>query len=95
MEIFKTEEEVREICGFVPTDTYQALKRYVEDGIEPGGFLMACLTNDFSYAVARADANNTRCLKAISLMIHWAIPHKAHGSTQRVDEWLKGGYKDV
>ena len=42
----------------IPEHTKGALDRYVDHGLEPGGFLTAVLTNDLFGAVARADSEN-------------------------------------
>ena len=54
----------------IPDHMHGAVIRYVEDGIEPGGFLEAVLCNDLKGAVMRADAiNKARLFNAETNMI--------------------------
>lgn len=66
-----------------------ALRRYVLDGIQPGGFLMSVLSNDLAGAVMRADAVNRRILGEIVEVIQWVLPQAAWGSPQAVWQWMR------
>lgn len=81
-------------CGPVPPNVYDAIQRYVEHGVEPGGFVRACLENDLRGAVSRADAKNKDYLQQICYMMNAAIPSMAHGSEKKVRTWLDGGWKE-
>lgn len=72
----------------VPIHTLDALKRYVEHGIPPGGFLIAVLSNDLKRAFSRADDINIANMYAIVKYIYNNIPSKAWGSPERVSEWI-------
>jgi hypothetical protein len=67
------------------------LQLYVEQGIEPGGFMRALLCNDLRGAVARADAAN------IARIPHWVVwmennlPGAAWGSVQNYENWIARG----
>ncbi len=74
---------------FMPRETWEALCRYVEEGIETGGFLRAALANDFIDAVCKADLRNGHCLRHIAQYIHCDLPHECHGSYEKVDTWIK------
>ena len=56
-------------CKVIPELIIDALVRYGEKGIPPGGFLMAVLTNNFSESVFRADDYNRMILYEISIFI--------------------------
>ena len=75
----------------VPEHTMEALMRYVNDGIEPGGFLTAVLENDLVGAISRADILNTVHLKDIVMQVYWEIPSSAWGSAEKVKEWIERG----
>ena len=80
-------------CGPVPPAIYDAVKRYVEEGREPGGFVLACLQNDLQMAVTRADPCNRERLQEIVWMLNSAIPSVSFGSPQKVRAWLDGGWQ--
>jgi len=69
-------------------DIINSLRLYADHGIETGGFLRACLENNFQEACARADEDNVKVLREIALYIHWEIPAPCHGSPQLVQDWL-------
>jgi hypothetical protein len=66
----------------------QALLRYVNDYIPPGGFLTAVICNDLRNAVFRADAVN---IQLLSLYVRWfynIAPADCWGSAEKMAEWL-------
>ena len=72
----------------MPEAIYRGLVGYVEHG-DCGGFLAACLANDFTAAVCRADDESVQCLRPIAKFIHCEMPVRCHGSKQLVAEWRK------
>lgn len=74
----------------VPTRIREALKRYIVDRIEPGGFLRAVLENDLREAFGRADDDNREAMFAIVAYAYNEIPGISWGSPQRVADWLAG-----
>jgi hypothetical protein len=73
----------------VPVDYMAgAMQRYVEQGIEPGSFLRALLSNDLRGAIARADGMN------VARIPHWVVwmennlPGGAWGSSERYESWI-------
>lgn len=52
----------------IPEGTRGGILRYVEHGIQPGGFMTAVLCNDLRNAVGRADKDN---LVALPLIVRW------------------------
>ena len=63
------------------------MKRYIEDGIRAGGFLMACLENDLLGAMNRADVNNLPRLQEIVYWMYDEIPVGCWGSKEKVSTW--------
>lgn len=49
----------------IPQLTRDSIMRYVEHGVQPGGFLTAVLCNDLYNATGRADRENLAALPAI------------------------------
>ena len=65
-----------------------AMQRYVEQGIEPGGFMSAMLCNDLEATVMRADGMN------VVHIPHWVawmsehLPPACWGPYQRYEDWM-------
>ena len=83
--------------GFhIPARMMPGIKRYVEDGVNPGGFLTAVIENDLSRAVGAADDEN---LSNIPAYIGWFYnqgPTGCWGSKEKMKAWIKlGGMKGV
>lgn len=76
------------VSAQIPEHLEGAFHRYLEHGILPGGFLLACLENDLTEAVCRADAINIRLLPEIVSYLLQAFPTSAWGSREAVHEWV-------
>ena len=59
----------------------EGIKRYVEHGVSPGGFLTALLTNDLTGALNRADVTNQSLLA-------WTIDEDGESVTPAWIKWL-------
>ena len=66
----------------------ESLDRYVNDKIETGGFLRACLENDLTNAIGNADMENREKLWVIVNYIYNEIPASCWGSKEKVAKWL-------
>lgn len=81
----------QKFLDMLPEHMRGGMSRYMERGIPPGSFMTAILTNDFKEAFMRADAINK------AHMVEWAeyvvnyMPADAHGSMQKVREWIERG----
>ena len=71
----------------VPEHTRDGLENYLIHGIEPGGFLMAVLTNDLYGSVYRADATNITRIPHIVRFLH-TIPSICFGDKETVYMWM-------
>jgi hypothetical protein len=72
----------------VPEHTVDALVRYRDHRLTPGGFLYAVLTNDLVGAALRADHLN---FDALAHIVGWCsneLPQEAWGSEEAVKRWL-------
>lgn len=69
----------------------ESLDRYAKHRVETGGFLRACLENDFIQAASRADLENRHRLFEIASHIYNNLPAHCHGSRERVNAWLAAG----
>ena len=65
-----------------------AIKRYVENRIEPGGFLTALLSNDLMRTFARADETNGSLIREWVQWMWSDMPPNMVGSQEKVEAWL-------
>jgi len=77
--------------AWIPKETKEALDRYVNDGLEPGAFLQAVLSNDLIGACKAADENNLRAIVAIAQHIYSNVPMNIHGTKDIVRLWIQLG----
>lgn len=75
----------------LPSHMHDGMMRYIEYGIEPGGFAMAVLANDLGMAVGRADSTNGHFLKQWALFCYNDIPMDSKGSYEKVNAWIAAG----
>ncbi len=71
----------------IPGYMHGGLRRWIEDGITPGGFLCAVLENDLKEAVARADAINLQNLPNYIRYLYNYAPRGCWGSPENVEAW--------
>lgn len=67
------------------------LERYIDHGIPTGGFLRACLENDFVEACSRANFISAAQMTAIAVFLKWEMPPLSWGSAAHVDAWIEAG----
>lgn len=73
-----------------PEHVRGGLKRYIEDCVEPGSFLVAVLSNDLFGAFGKADIKNRYDMFEIVSWIYNNAPNNCHGSRDIVRAWLGG-----
>ena len=73
-----------------PASIVAAIDRFVEHRIAPGSFVRAVLCNDLAGVFRAGDDDSLRGLRDIMRYIHWEIPSGCHGSSAKVDKWLRG-----
>lgn len=76
--------------SLLPAHMQGPMQRYIEDRIEPGGFLTAVLSNDFMEAASLADETNQRYLYYIARWLYNYAPSDCYGSPEKVEAWLTG-----
>ena len=69
-------------------DTVESIDRYVNDGIPPGDFLFAVLSNNLKESFKRADSNNCRYMADIVRYLYNYVPSACWGSPESVKTWL-------
>ena len=77
--------------SLLPGHMQNSMKRYIEYGIEPGGFLYAVLTNDLMGAISKADYINQQSLHLYALFLYNNVPCSCFGSEEAVANWLSMG----
>lgn len=73
----------------IPAHTMDALNRYVNDGLPPGGFLTAVLENDLRGAVQRADDTNLPVIPIIVGYLYNRVPSHCWGGPGTVEEYCE------
>lgn len=71
-------------------DMLDAIRRYIDDRIEPGHFLAAVICNDLNEAVGRADDGNLSNLPAFVAYFYNEAPSQCWGSKEQMGAWLEG-----
>lgn len=72
----------------IPLHNEPGLRRYIEDRIPPGDFLLAALQNNLFEAVHRADPINAFFLADIVKWLWNHAPSTCWGSPEKVAAWL-------
>lgn len=68
---------------------FGALERYLNHGIDAGGFMMSVLENNLCEAFARADMQNARNMKNIVSYVYNHMPSNAWGSKEKVAAYIQ------
>ena len=84
-------ELMREGAHLVPGHMLDAVERYLINGIPPGSFLRAVISNDLREACSRADDENARALHDWVRFFYNYTPGTCWGSLARYDEWIEAG----
>ena len=74
----------------IPDHMMGAIRRYVDDGLPPGSFLEAVITNNLRDAVAYADATNINLLPEYVRHFYNDEPSGCWGSEANMQEWMAG-----
>lgn len=74
--------------GLVPPHMWDAVKRYMLEGIPGGSFLTALLSNDLIGAFGRADSINAKNMRDWCWFLCNYVPTGSYGSPEKVAEWM-------
>ena len=77
--------------SWIPEHMRGPMKEYIENGLTPGSFLTAVLSNDLRDAVLQADDINKTLLPQYIEFLVWYLPAIAWGSTELVERWTSHG----
>lgn len=67
-------KQLHEEYDCIPQHLLDALQRFMEYGIQPGGFLQSLLENDLRGAVCRADIHNRKILHKLVIFVINEMP---------------------
>jgi len=82
--------------SLLPEHLRGGIKRYVEDGVQPGHFLTAVICNDLFGAFARADITYRNALFDIISFFYNETPGNCWGSPEKMVLWMnRGGLKGI
>ena len=87
-EMFITIQEAVNHYPTIPQRTIDAIYRYVEDGILPGGFLTAVLENNLRESMGRGDFENIAAIFPIVDILYNYAPANCWGSPEKIEKWL-------
>lgn len=82
---------IAEGLHLVPQHMQGGIRRYLLNGIPPGGFLTAVLENNLMEAFGRADAVNRAAMFGWCQFIYGYAPAGCHGSPAKVSAWIESG----
>ena len=72
----------------IPPYMWGGMSRYMVNRIPPGSFLQALLSNDLMEAFARADEENSACIRQYCQFLYNYAPRGSYGSPENFRAWL-------
>jgi hypothetical protein len=85
----KTMKRDEVIYPLIPDHMRQAAIAWVKDGVPPGSFLTAVLSNNFVEAFMHADGTNLKHMVEWAEWLYNEIPSQCWGSRDRMDFWIR------
>ena len=73
---------------YIPEHMMGGIRRYIDHGMLPGGFLQAVISNDLEWACARADDESLKNLPAFVAYFYNEAPSDCWGSHQKMKYWI-------
>jgi hypothetical protein len=77
--------------SLIPEHMRSGLRLYIEEGIPPGDFLYAVLTNNLRETVIRADEINRANIVNWVKFLRSHAPSECWGSVERYNAWIESG----
>lgn len=72
----------------LPEHMRDGMRRYIENGIPPGSFQRAVLSNDLMEAFKRADDVNSAAMIDYARFLYNEAPGGCYGSPEHVKGWI-------
>jgi hypothetical protein len=67
----------------------ESFRHYIEQGVPPGSFMSALLSNDLRETFGRADEINCREIRHYVTWLYNQAPHQCWGSPEAVEAWVE------
>jgi hypothetical protein len=77
--------------SLIPGYMIGGLRRYIENGIEPGSFLSNLLCNNLKRTFECADDVNSNCVRSYVQFLYNYAPSDCWGSEEHYATWIKKG----
>jgi len=77
--------------SLLPEHIRGGVQRYIENGIRPGDFLQAVISNDLRESFIRADDTNIERMYDIICFFYNQAPLNCWGSAEHLAAWMKKG----
>lgn len=87
-QITAASQRVEDGIHLIPQHMRGAVRRYFLEGIPPGSFLTAVLTNNLMDALGYADDDNRHALPSYGEFLYNHVPAASFGSPDRVKAWI-------
>lgn len=81
-------QRIEDNLHLIPSHMHGAVRRYFFNGIAPGSFLTAVLSNDLMGALGKGDDENRNALPQYGVFLYNYVPAGSFGSPERVNAWL-------
>ncbi len=84
-------DEIMDVNDYslIPSHMMDALTRYIENKIKPGGFLTAVLCNNLKLAVGQADYINIKIIPVYVSFLYNNAPANCWGSVENFENYLR------
>jgi len=90
MDHFEYDEENKdELLYILPRHMREGVKRYIEEGCEPGNFLSAIIQNKLKESFQYADDININKIRDFVQYFFSHAPAICWGSEERMENWIK------
>jgi hypothetical protein len=76
--------------SLLPEHMREGARLYIEQGVEPGGFMTAVLCNNLVDAFGKADDINTLYMANWVRWFYNECPSNAWGSRDKINNWILG-----
>jgi hypothetical protein len=73
----------------LPVSCREGMRRWIEQGIEPGSFLCAVIRNELVEAFIAADTYNRTAMGYFCLFLRHEAPPECWGSREKMDAWQR------
>lgn len=73
----------------LPAHIRHGVQKYIEEGVIPGSFLQAVITNNLSESFGRADNVNRERLSDIVNFFYNEAPSQCWGSAEKMQAWAE------